>query len=173
MEDLVDERSAVIEAINKRSTWEAVCAEAFLASTDTPEKVCLEEVENCDIYVSIFKNKYGFIPKDNNPEELSVTVMEYKVARMNNLSILIFIHKLVELAEERLKSFLGEVMDFKSGHFVKKYCTIEELVQYVIESIDRTITREFVKIRKRIRQESRIDTIYNLDYFKKLKEELQ
>mgnify|MGYP000507014170 CR=1 FL=1 len=45
MEDLREERIAVVNAINRNRTWEPVYAESFVARSESPREVCLEEVK--------------------------------------------------------------------------------------------------------------------------------
>ena len=51
---------------------------------------CLTDVSECDYYVAIIAWKYGDIPNDNNPEQLSFTELEYHKAKSLNKPCFIF-----------------------------------------------------------------------------------
>ena len=168
MQDLQSERKAVTDAINKNRFWQSVNAESFVARSESPREVCLEEIRKSHIYIGIFKNCYGYIPKNNNPEGYSVTALEYYEARNNKLPIFIFVYKNAKNREEKLKEFLKEITDFDTGHWRKEYYTIKELIKYVIDAINSEITKEYVE-NNNSRKKTHINEIYKLPYFKNLK----
>lgn len=54
--------------------------------------VSMAMVEEAEIYVGIFGLRYGYIPKDErNPNEVSITEMEYRRAKELGMPILIFV----------------------------------------------------------------------------------
>lgn len=171
MKDLEEERTAVAKAINKRRDFEAVDAESFPADSRSPKEVCLKEVRNSYIYIGIFKNRYGDIPKSNNPSGYSATELEYQEAKKNNLAILIFIYKNSTNREKKLIEFLKKIKDFGAGHWCKEYSTTDELVNLVLESIDSELVRKYIKANK-YKREKKIKDLYELPYFKKLEKEV-
>lgn len=172
MEDLREERIAVANAINRNRTWEPVYAESFVARSESPREVCLEEVRKSHIYIGIFKEWYGYIPQDNNPQGDSVVVLEYKEARNNHLPIFIFIDKSSSNREKRLTEFLSEITGFDRGHWRKEYSTTDELVQFAIEAINFEIARGYLQ-HIQDKQKKEVQSIYSLPYFEKLKERLK
>ena len=88
--DLKEERKAVTEVINQIKAI-PIKMEFFEARNDSPEKVCLKELSKSQIYIGIFADKYGSVPLENNPKNLSVTVMEYKKAKELGIPTLVFI----------------------------------------------------------------------------------
>jgi uncharacterized protein DUF4062 len=48
------------------------------AEDQLPADKCLADVAACDLYVGIFAWRYGFIPPDNNPDNLSIAELEYR-----------------------------------------------------------------------------------------------
>ena len=54
--------------------------EAYVADNVQPSLECIEDVKNCNIYILIIANRYGFIPPQNNPGEISITEIEYNTA---------------------------------------------------------------------------------------------
>lgn len=172
MDDLQEERMAVADAINKNIFWEAVYAESFTARTESPREVCLEEVRRSHIYIGIFKDRYGYIPSNDNPQGCSVVVLEYNEAKNNQLPILIFVDKNGSKRESRLIEFLRDKTDFDKGHWRKEYSTTDELIQFTLEAIKSEITRRYVEI-VNARRKTEIREIYKLPYFKRLKERLR
>jgi hypothetical protein len=51
----------------------------------------LSLVKEADIYIGIFAHRYGYVPQDNNPQQISITEMEYDYAVDLEVSRLIFI----------------------------------------------------------------------------------
>lgn len=171
MKDLEEERTAVAKAIIKRRDFETVRAESFSARSESPEEVCLKEVRDSYIYIGIFKNRYGDIPKNNNPSGYSVTELEYQEAKKNDLPILIFIYKNSTNREKKLIEFLKKIKDFGTGHWCKEYSTTDELVNLVLESIDSELVRKYIETNK-CKREKKIKDLYELPYFKKLEKEI-
>ena len=171
MDDLQDERMALVQAIDTNRFWKAVIVESFVARSEFPREVCLQEVRQSHIYMGIFKNRYGYIPKENNPQGLSVVVLEYQEAKNNHLPILIFIYKNPTGREHALTRFLEKISDFDKGHWRTQYSTKEELVQFAIDAINHEVTRRCVDSIEAERKQ-KIGEIYNLPYFKRVKGEL-
>lgn len=172
MDDLQEERMAIADVINQNSFWESINAESFVARSESPREVCLEEVRKSHIYIGIFKDRYGYIPSENNPQGCSVVVLEYNEAKNNQLSILIFVDKNGSKRESKLIEFLRDVTDFDKGHWRKEYSTTDELVQFTLEAIKSEITRGYVE-KVNAKRKTKIREIYKLPYFKRLKERLR
>lgn len=174
MEDLKDERVALVKAINQNRFWEAVYAESFVARSESPREVCLDEVRKSHVYIGIFKSRYGYIPenKNNNPRGVSVVVLEYEEAKRNQIQIIILICKNASNREPHLEEFLRKLTDFDSGHWRKEYETIDELVQFALESINYELTKAAVEKIESKRKEQ-INSIYNLPFFKRTIEKFQ
>ena len=68
-----------------------ISMEHYTASDERPLDKCLADVAECDIYVGIFAFRYGFVPDRGNPNNLSITQLEYQQARRYNKPCLIFI----------------------------------------------------------------------------------
>ena len=172
MVDLQEERMAVADATNENIFWESVYAESFVARSESPREICLEEVRRSHIYIGIFKDRYGYIPSNSNPQGYSAVVLEYKEAKNNQLPIFIFVDKNGSKRENKLVEFIKEVTDFDKGHWRKEYLTINELVQFTLEAIKREITKGYVETIN-TRRKDKIREIYKLPYFKRLKERLR
>jgi Domain of unknown function (DUF4062) len=54
--------------------------EDHVATDERPVEKCLRDVAGCDVYVGIFAYRYGYVPKEENPEGRSITELEYRKA---------------------------------------------------------------------------------------------
>src|ERR1051325_4983446 len=75
----------------RRMSHEDVAMEYYVAEDQRPVDKCLADVAACDLYVGIFAWRYGWIPPDDNPQQLSVTEMEYQKAVATGKTCLIFL----------------------------------------------------------------------------------
>src|SRR3990172_9182352 len=91
MTDLAAEREAVESSIASLGPFEAVLAESLPASERSSRQVCLEEIGEADAVVLILGRRYGSIPAQENPEQLSVTHLEFREARRLKKPILVFL----------------------------------------------------------------------------------
>jgi len=63
----------------------------YIAEDRRPVEKCLADVAACDVYVGIFAWRYGWIPTENNPDQISITEMEYRQAVRTGKKCLIFL----------------------------------------------------------------------------------
>jgi formylglycine-generating enzyme required for sulfatase activity len=77
--DLIEHRKAVKEAL-ERARVVIECMEKYAASDERPKDKCLKDVAECDYYVLILAWRYGFQPPNDNPDQRSITQMEYEEA---------------------------------------------------------------------------------------------
>jgi Domain of unknown function (DUF4062)/Trypsin-like peptidase domain len=89
-EDLKEFRHGVYQQLRKLRI-DAVAMEDYVASEKRPLAKCLEDVAESDIYVGIFAWRYGYIPKEGNPESRSITELEYRAAGQHSKERLIFL----------------------------------------------------------------------------------
>ena len=91
-EDLKDYREAAYDALRK-IRQDAIAMEDYVAQDQRPLQKCLDDVASCDIYIGIFAWRYGFIPLDekDNPENLSITELEYRKAKEKGIPCIIFL----------------------------------------------------------------------------------
>ena len=85
------------------------------------------KVSACDVFVGIYKNRYGFIPEGNNPGELSVTELEYNKAKELKKPIIIFEFFDESSREKKLTKFLVRVKNFTNGNFINHYKNLDDL----------------------------------------------
>ncbi|KAI5912223.1 DUF4062 domain-containing protein [Thauera sp. 2A1] len=88
-EDLKDYRAKVNEGL-RRAGYELVVMEDYPAFDRRPLAKCLADVASCDLYVGILAKRYGYIPAQGNPENLSITEREYLQATVSCLPRLVF-----------------------------------------------------------------------------------
>ncbi|HSF49783.1 MAG TPA: DUF4062 domain-containing protein [Nitrososphaeraceae archaeon] len=110
LEDLKEYREAVSHALRKVKA-EVIAMENYVAQDQRPLQKCLEDVASSDIYIGIFALKYGYIPKEDNPDCLSITELEYHKAKENGIPTLIF------LLEEKV---VGHHNILMAQHFLKQ-----------------------------------------------------
>jgi tetratricopeptide (TPR) repeat protein len=78
LQDLVAERKAAFDWL---ITAGHQPLDSYRPDGKTVRESCLEDVAGCDIYVLIQGHRYGFQPADGNPENLSITHLEFRRAR--------------------------------------------------------------------------------------------
>ncbi len=80
--DLRQERQAVMD-------WLVAAGHqpghSYVPSSDTVRGSCLEDVDNCELYVLIVGHWYGFQPAQDNPEGLSITQLEFRRAGQSGI----------------------------------------------------------------------------------------
>jgi hypothetical protein len=59
---------------------DAKAMEDDVATDSHPVEKCLTDVAACDLYIGLFAWQYGFIPSTDNPEQYSITELEYRTA---------------------------------------------------------------------------------------------
>jgi hypothetical protein len=81
--DLKDYRQQVIDFFGKKTikeNFDLLSMEGYVADNMQPSLECMDDVKNCNIYILIIANRYGFIPLQNNAAEISITEIEYNTA---------------------------------------------------------------------------------------------
>ena len=138
--DLKKERKAVTEVINQIKAT-PIKMEFFEARNDSPEQVCLKELSKSQIYIGIFAYKYGYVPLENNPKNLSVTVMEYEKAKELGIPTLVFI-KDCPNRDHSLSVFLKEISNFSRGIYRKTFVNIKDLKYWLLASLVNYLLRK-------------------------------
>ncbi|MFN0300445.1 MAG: DUF4062 domain-containing protein [Burkholderiales bacterium] len=101
-EDMKECREAILSVLRAQK-HQPVGMEDYTAESSRPLDKCLRDVANCDAYVGIFGWRYGFVPKDGNPERLSITELEYRKAKELDLPRLAFLQS---------KAGIGSLADY-------------------------------------------------------------
>ena len=138
--DLQDYRNAVSVAL-RRLGHEDVAMEYYVAEDKRPLDRCLEDVESCDAYVGIFAWRYGYVPEAGNPDQLSVTELEYRRARATGKTCMSFLisenaswqrAKMEIAAMDRIEALRQELM---SSTVVDTFANVDELTRKVNEAV--------------------------------------
>ncbi len=136
VEDLGPEREAADRAISGLKL-DRFRAEKFGSFPHPPEVICALLAEQCDIFVLIIGERYGYEIKSRR---ISVVEFEYEVARAQDRGkILVYIKEGVT-REPRLEDFARRLEDFESGHFRTLFKTAEELPEKIQGDIARWIS---------------------------------
>jgi len=105
---------------DKGFNFEAIRTESnrHPAEDKSSQKVCLDGVKECDIYLGIYpKNNYGW---DESPVGISPTHEEFRKARECGKLCLIFVENSKE-TDFKQDDFLKEVGDYVEGRFWNKF----------------------------------------------------
>jgi hypothetical protein len=89
-EDLKDCRLAVYKTLAKMK-HDVSAMEDYAAGDKRPLDLVCEHVANSDLYIGLFAWRYGFVPEKDNPQQRSITELEYLQARASGKPCLIFI----------------------------------------------------------------------------------
>ena len=106
-----------------------IMAEDFGARSYPSEKACITEVEQCDIYVVILAERYGF----TDDRGISVTEAEYDAAKGVGKPILAFV-KRGEM-EDRQATFRKKVEDYSAGVLRAAFTTPSELKDELVRAL--------------------------------------
>jgi len=88
--DLPEHRTQVMDACLRQGMF-PMRMEDLPANSNEAARASLKMVEEADIYIGVFGNRYGYVPQANNPAQVSVTEMEYYRAVERKIERLIFI----------------------------------------------------------------------------------
>jgi tetratricopeptide (TPR) repeat protein len=88
--DLPEHRKEVLDACARQEMF-PLMMEHLPASDADAIAVSLKLVDDAEIYLGIFAHRYGYVPQENNPQQLAVTEMEYNRAVERNIPRFIFL----------------------------------------------------------------------------------
>jgi formylglycine-generating enzyme required for sulfatase activity len=77
--DLKEHRAALKIALEKAG-FDVECMEKYPAFEERPQDYCLADVAAADVYVLLIAHRYGYRPPEDNPENRSITHLEYEEA---------------------------------------------------------------------------------------------
>src|SRR5205823_12166008 len=77
--DLPEHRKEVLDACLRQGMF-PVMMEHLPASDAEAISASLKLVNDADIYLGVFAHRYGHRPTENNPQDISITEMEYNRA---------------------------------------------------------------------------------------------
>lgn len=126
IDDLQEVRISIDEELRSIEIFEPVRVENLPAADQPSRRVCLDEVAAADALVLVLNDRYGFVPAEGNPENLSVTHLEYRHAKHLDKPVFAFLRDGIA-PEPRLASFIQEVGDFDEGVLRKKWASGDQL----------------------------------------------
>jgi tetratricopeptide (TPR) repeat protein len=88
--DLPQHRKEVLDACLRQGMFPKMM-EQLPASDAEAIAASLKLVDEADIYVGVFAHRYGYVPKENSPQRISITEMEYNHAVERKIPRLIFV----------------------------------------------------------------------------------
>lgn len=122
-------RDAVIEASMQPVMTED--PELFPAQSLSPQTVCFQGIDNCDVFLLILGHHYG----DLTESGLSAVEEEYWHARFNEKEIEVFVHSVDREAEQ--EEFLTRISEWESGHFQNQFSSAEDLKAKIIQALSK------------------------------------
>jgi tetratricopeptide (TPR) repeat protein len=139
--DLPEHRKEVMDACLRQGMFPTMM-EHLPAIDKEAISASLKLVDEADIYVGVFAHRYGYVPQENNPQQISITEMEYNHAIKRKIPRLIFVmdkaHSItiddVEQGEGavKLKSFKERLQKENIVNFFK---SPEDLRAHAINSL--------------------------------------
>lgn len=144
--DLPSHRKEVLDACLRQGMF-PMMMEHLPANDAEAISISLKLVDEADIYVGIFAHRYGDMPKDNNPQQISITEMEYNRAIERKIPRLIFIidknHRLGDFTINDIDTGANaaKLAQFKSRvekeNIVNFFKSPEDLRAHVINSLSK------------------------------------
>jgi formylglycine-generating enzyme required for sulfatase activity len=77
--DLKEHRAALKIALEKAG-FDVECMEKYPTFDERPQDYCLADVAAADVYVLLIAHRYGYRPAEDNPDNRSITHLEYEEA---------------------------------------------------------------------------------------------
>jgi tetratricopeptide (TPR) repeat protein len=146
--DLPKHRKEAEDACLRQSMFPTMM-ERLPASDAEAISASLKLVDEADIYVGVFAHRYGYVPKENNPQQISITEMEYNRAVERKIPRLIFVmdkaHPItfddVEMGEgaAKLKTFKERL---QTENIVNYFNSPADLRAHVINSLSQHRERD-------------------------------
>ena len=147
LDDLRDEREAIAKALADI----ALVKQSYTADSESLTESIKEDVISCDVYIGVVAFRYGYIPKANNPVQLSITELEYQWARGSKKPCLIFLIQGKDWPGERYDRVTGENENGKRIDDFRKQlnnedqrpteCTRENLAINVLNSATKALKK--------------------------------
>lgn len=158
MKDLANERDAVCRHFMENGI-EPVNAEGWLPTGAKSWNRIELEIKSCDMFLLILGERYGWIPNAGPMSELglSVTHLEFREARNNDLRILPFFKRLDYETDKssdnaiRRDAFREEVGSWHGGHFVKEFELAIDLAKMAFRTVIEVMSDDYQRSRIRAR----------------------
>lgn len=90
--DLIEHRKQASDALFRRQYFPIVMENLVAMNDADAISASLQMVEDAELYIGIFAHRYGYCPVDDrNPDNISITEMEYRHAQNLGIPTLIFV----------------------------------------------------------------------------------
>ena len=142
--DLEEHRKVTRDAVWRANLF-PLMMERDVATMEDPVEYSLNLVGDAEIYVGIFALRYGYVPEDpiRNPEELSITELEYRHAMQREIPALIFImsdeHSIsagnIETDPQKLVKLMALKEHLREKHVVGFFNSPDDLSNQVFQAL--------------------------------------
>lgn len=147
--DLEDCRTEVYRTLRKMRHDVMAMEDMVATGQRRPLDDCLRDVADCDIYIGIFAWRYGYRPESDNPDNLSITELEYRHARALGKPCFIFLQN-PDAPWVPAQMEFGSIADMQRfrqelgrEHTVMFFETKERLAHHVAVSLRAGLTEEW------------------------------
>lgn len=152
MNDLANERLAVVQAINNIK-FNPINAENWTPNGMNSWNKISSEIGNSDIFILLLGESYGWVPNTGygSDKKLSVTHLEYQLGKELEIPILPFFKKLNYSSPRHTKDakkrdkFRNEVAEWSTGKFRGEFNLASDLSEIVTTSILSFLAENFKK----------------------------
>lgn len=161
VKNLEEQRALIRKALDEMGISYFI-SEADQSRNNSSFKICLKEIEKCQLYILLLGKNYGWVPDGYN---ISVTELEYNAAKKLGRDMLIFKLDYFD-RESQQNEFINKVGNFISGSFWGKDIEnktelrtriISDISRYLIEKSEEA--NKFFPVKKE--QDEFIEIQYN------------
>src|SRR6185503_4111071 len=147
--DLKACRERVYRAL-RQMDHHVIAMEDYVATDKRPLQKCVQDVGDSDIYVGIFAWRYGFIPEEDNPDQRSITELEFRHACKSKIPALIFVLEeaaawpmtLVDEELNKIKALRAELTKDTTASFFKDCENLAALVSAAVTNRVKELGKE-------------------------------
>lgn len=151
MRDLANERAEVIRQLEEMNLHPVAAGKRLLPTGETSWDRLVSAIEECDLFVLILGESYGWIPSSGPmaDEGKSVTHLEFQAAQKCGVPVLVFVKRLdLSHADEsedaqRRDRFRSEVEEWDGGLFRSEFDLARDLGEDVQRAVTSVIADKF------------------------------
>jgi ribosomal protein S18 acetylase RimI-like enzyme len=132
IEDLEQEREAIVRLTKERLTYNVYAAEWAGAQQKSRQEI-LTELARSQVYVLVVGERYGH-EVEYKGRQISATHEEFLAARESGKPTLVYV-KNVTNREKKVEIFLREIGEYDSGVKYQKFSTLAELENHILQDI--------------------------------------
>ncbi|MBL4659088.1 MAG: DUF4062 domain-containing protein [Alcanivoracaceae bacterium] len=143
--DLEKHRSILLDVLIKQQVHGIGMEHYVVDASDDVVSSSLKMVDDCSAYIALISHRYGFIPdnKEINPNQVSITRLEYEKAQKLNIPTLVFVmsdeHDVkkadVETNEENIRKLKEFSDDAKQGRIYVSFDSIDDFTKKAIHAV--------------------------------------